>query len=165
MGEVAHQAREKVEEWAGDAKEAVQHAGEKAQKWAGDAKGAAEDAVGDFGREVSSLVRKHPLPALLIGFGVGLLVGRGSHGLSRLTTLFNLPQASPSRQFFLNSQPFLEITMLRWAIVFLVIALLSAALRLHRRGGTSMFAAKILFFVFLVMFVVSLIAGTRSRKT
>ena len=64
--------------WAGDAKEAVQHAGEKAQKWAGDAKDVAADAVGDFGREVSSLVRKHPLPSLLIGFGVGLLVGRAA---------------------------------------------------------------------------------------
>ena len=54
--------------------------------------------------------------------------------------------------------------MLRWAIVFLVIALLSALFGFTDVAGTSMFAAKILFFVFLVMFVVSLIAGSRTRK-
>ena len=47
--------------------------------------------------------------------------------------------------------------MLRWALIFLVVALIAAAL-----GFTGVYAAaagiaKILFFVFLVLFVVSLI--------
>jgi ElaB/YqjD/DUF883 family membrane-anchored ribosome-binding protein len=75
-GEVAGQARDKAQEWAGDARDAVSLAGEKAQRWAGDAYDATADTVGDFGREVTVLIRKHPIPALLIGFGVGLLLGR-----------------------------------------------------------------------------------------
>ena len=75
-GDVAGQAREKVQEWAGDARDAVSHAGEKARAWAGDAYEGAADRIGDFGNEVTSLIRKHPLPALLIGFGIGLLLGR-----------------------------------------------------------------------------------------
>jgi ElaB/YqjD/DUF883 family membrane-anchored ribosome-binding protein len=75
-GDMASTARDKVEDWAGDARDAVQHAGEKAQRWAGDAYDATADSVSDFGNEVTAMVRKHPLPALLIGFGVGLLLGR-----------------------------------------------------------------------------------------
>jgi hypothetical protein len=75
---VAGQAREKVQEWAGDARETATHAGEKAQKWAGEAYDATADTLGDFSREVSTLVRRHPIPALLIGFGVGLLLGRAA---------------------------------------------------------------------------------------
>lgn len=75
-GEMAGQARDKVEGWAGDARDTLGNVGEKAQRWAGDAYEATAESVSDFGNEVTSLVRKHPLPALLIGFGVGLLLGR-----------------------------------------------------------------------------------------
>lgn len=54
--------------------------------------------------------------------------------------------------------------MLRWAILFLVIALVSALFGFTDVAGTSMFAARILFFVFLVVFVVSLIMGRRSSR-
>jgi len=77
-GHIADQAREKVSEWASNAGDAARQAGNKVQDWAGDAYDASADQVSDFGREVTSLVRKHPLPALLIGFGVGLLVGRAA---------------------------------------------------------------------------------------
>jgi uncharacterized membrane protein YtjA (UPF0391 family) len=55
-----------------------------------------------------------------------------------------------------------RITMLSWAITFLVIALIAAALGFGGLAGTAAGFAKILFFVFLVMFVVSLIMG-RTR--
>ncbi|MDB5310865.1 MAG: hypothetical protein JWO38_5067 [Gemmataceae bacterium] len=55
--------------------------------------------------------------------------------------------------------------MLRWALLFLVIALLSALFGFTNVAGTSMEAAKILFFVFLVLFVVSLVAGSRSPRS
>jgi len=77
-GEMAGQAREKLREWAGDAKESAQHAGEKVQQWAGDAYDVTRDKVSDFSHEVTNLVRKHPLPAVLIGFGIGLLLGRAA---------------------------------------------------------------------------------------
>jgi uncharacterized protein YjbJ (UPF0337 family) len=71
-------ASDKVQEWAGEARDVAQHAGEKVQQWAGDAYEHAGDYAGDFGREVTSLVRKHPIPALLIGFGIGVLLGRSA---------------------------------------------------------------------------------------
>lgn len=54
--------------------------------------------------------------------------------------------------------------MLRWALLFLVVALVSALFGFTDVAGTSMVAAKILFFVFLVMFVVSLVMGTRDTR-
>ena len=52
--------------------------------------------------------------------------------------------------------------MLRWAIMFLVVALIAALFGFTDVAGTSMVAARILFFVFLVLFVVSLILGDRG---
>ena len=54
--------------------------------------------------------------------------------------------------------------MLRWALLFLVVALISALFGFTDVAGTSMVAAKILFFVFLVMFVISLILGSRATR-
>ena len=54
--------------------------------------------------------------------------------------------------------------MLRWALMFLVIALVAALFGFTNVAGTSMIAAKILFFVFLVMFVISLVMGTRTPR-
>jgi hypothetical protein len=34
--------------------------------------------VGDFGQELTTMIRRHPLPAVLVGFGVGLLLGRAA---------------------------------------------------------------------------------------
>jgi uncharacterized membrane protein YtjA (UPF0391 family) len=48
--------------------------------------------------------------------------------------------------------------MLRWALIFLVVALIAGALGFGGLAGASMGIAQILFFVFLVLFVVSLIA-------
>jgi uncharacterized membrane protein YtjA (UPF0391 family) len=55
--------------------------------------------------------------------------------------------------------------MLRWALMFLVIALVAALFGFTGVAGTSIFAARILFFVFLVLFVVSLVAGNRSPRS
>jgi uncharacterized membrane protein YtjA (UPF0391 family) len=52
--------------------------------------------------------------------------------------------------------------MLSWSVTFLVIALIAAALGFGGIAGTAVGIAKILFFVFLVLFVLSLIFG---RKT
>ena len=47
--------------------------------------------------------------------------------------------------------------MLGWALTFLVIALIAALLGFTTVAGTSIAIAKILFFVFLVLFAVSLV--------
>jgi uncharacterized membrane protein YtjA (UPF0391 family) len=52
--------------------------------------------------------------------------------------------------------------MLRWAIAFLVIALVAAVFGFTGIAGAATGIAQILFFIFLVLFVIALIAG-RSR--
>jgi uncharacterized membrane protein YtjA (UPF0391 family) len=54
--------------------------------------------------------------------------------------------------------------MLGWALVFLVVALVAALFGFTTVAGASIAAAKIVFFVFLVLFVVSLIAGSRTPR-
>lgn len=54
--------------------------------------------------------------------------------------------------------------MIRWALLFLVVALIAALFGFTEIAGPSMAAARILFFVFLVIFVVSLVMGSRSRR-
>lgn len=73
----AGEAKDAVRGFVGhDAPEAVAHAGEKAQQWAGEACDVTGQALSDVSKDVTALVRKHPLPALAIGFGLGLLLGR-----------------------------------------------------------------------------------------
>jgi uncharacterized membrane protein YtjA (UPF0391 family) len=54
--------------------------------------------------------------------------------------------------------------MLRWALLFLVVAIIAALFGFGGVAGTSLVAAKVLFFVFLIMFVVSLVMGTREPR-
>lgn len=51
--------------------------------------------------------------------------------------------------------------MLSWAITFLILAVIAGLLGFTTVAGVSVTAAKILFFVFLVLLVVSLVAGRR----
>jgi len=53
--------------------------------------------------------------------------------------------------------------MLNWSITFLVVALIAAFLGYGGIAGQSMEFAKILFFLFLILFVVSLIFGRKPR--
>jgi len=52
--------------------------------------------------------------------------------------------------------------MLRWAVIFFVIALVSAVFGFMGIADTSAWIAKVLFVVFLVMAVVSLLMGRRA---
>ena len=52
--------------------------------------------------------------------------------------------------------------MLSWALTFLVIALIAAALGFGVIAGTAAGIAKIVFFLFLVFFIISLIMGRRG---
>jgi uncharacterized membrane protein YtjA (UPF0391 family) len=54
--------------------------------------------------------------------------------------------------------------MLRLALLFLVVAIVAAMLGFTPVAGTAYVAAKIVFFVFLVLFLVSLIAGWGGRN-
>jgi uncharacterized membrane protein YtjA (UPF0391 family) len=48
--------------------------------------------------------------------------------------------------------------MLSWALTFLVVALIAAALGFGGIAGTSAGIAQILFFIFLALFVISMVA-------
>ena len=78
-GQYAGQVQDKAGEWADDAVHAAKKAGNRVGHWAEDTYDSVSNVhVGDFGNELTSLIRKHPVPALLIGFGVGLLIGRAA---------------------------------------------------------------------------------------
>ncbi len=55
--------------------------------------------------------------------------------------------------------------MLRYAAVFFIIALIAAVFGFGGIAAGAVEIAKILFFIFLVLFVVSLIAGLLRRGT
>ena len=55
--------------------------------------------------------------------------------------------------------------MLRWALIFLVVGLIAGLLGFTGIAGTSIAIAKTLFFIFMVIFLVLLVAGlTVGRK-
>ncbi len=51
--------------------------------------------------------------------------------------------------------------MFRWGIIFLVIALVAAALGFGVLSGTAAWAAKIVFIVGVILFIIGLISGKR----
>jgi uncharacterized membrane protein YtjA (UPF0391 family) len=55
-----------------------------------------------------------------------------------------------------------ETTMLYWSLVFLAIALVAGVLGFGALSATAAGIAKVLFAVFLVLFLVSLLAGRSS---
>lgn len=54
--------------------------------------------------------------------------------------------------------------MLRWTITFLIVALVAALFGFTTIAGVSISIAKVLFFVFLALFIISLIAGESLVK-
>lgn len=63
-----------------------------------------------------------------------------------------------------NLKPKELITMLSWAITFLVIALIAAVLGFGGLAGTAVGIAKLIFVVFLVLFVLSFVMGRRAPR-
>lgn len=55
--------------------------------------------------------------------------------------------------------------MLRWALVFLIIGLVAAALGFGGVAGAAVGIAKFLFFLFIAMFVIFLVLGLTVFKS
>jgi len=55
--------------------------------------------------------------------------------------------------------------MLYWALMFLVVALIAGALGFFGTAVAAAGIAKILFFVLIVLFLISLLTGMRPRGT
>jgi uncharacterized membrane protein YtjA (UPF0391 family) len=54
--------------------------------------------------------------------------------------------------------------MLYWSLIFLIIAIVAGMFGFGLIAGASYLIAKVLFFVFLVVFIVSLIMGLSGRR-
>ena len=54
--------------------------------------------------------------------------------------------------------------MLWWAVVFLIVAIVAAILGFGVISGTAALIAKILFVVFIILLIVSLLSGWRARS-
>jgi uncharacterized membrane protein YtjA (UPF0391 family) len=70
-----------------------------------------------------------------------------------------------------SGQPAVVITtssggrnMLRWALTFLIFALIAGVLGFTGIAGESMYIARILFVVFLIVFVISLLFGLATGR-
>jgi ElaB/YqjD/DUF883 family membrane-anchored ribosome-binding protein len=91
--ELVGKATDKAQQWASSVGDAAVYAKDKAQDWAcsvGDAAVYAKDMAqqtasatveraGDLGKDVTALIRRHPIPALLVGIGAGFLIGQMCH--------------------------------------------------------------------------------------
>lgn len=55
--------------------------------------------------------------------------------------------------------------MLHWALIFLVVALIAAAFGFGGIAADAAWIGRVLFFIFLVLFVVSLLTGGFTRTT
>ena len=76
------------------------------------------------------------------------------------------PLLTLPRQAAAVPQPKSEVTtMLGWAVTFLIIALIAALLGFGGIAGVAIEAAKIVFFVAIVLFAISLIAGLVRGRT
>jgi uncharacterized membrane protein YtjA (UPF0391 family) len=54
--------------------------------------------------------------------------------------------------------------MLRWALLFLVFGLIAAVLGFTSIAGTAIGIAKVLFFIFAVLFVITLLIGLMATN-
>lgn len=61
----------------------------------------------------------------------------------------------------LESIPYVENVMLRWTLIFLVIALVAGFFGFFGVAGMAASIAKVLFFLFLILLVLSLLGGTK----
>ncbi|NSL62646.1 DUF1328 domain-containing protein [Yersinia pestis] len=55
--------------------------------------------------------------------------------------------------------------MFRWGIIFLIIALIEAALGFGGLAGTAAWAAKVVFVVGIILFLISLFTGRKRLLT
>jgi ElaB/YqjD/DUF883 family membrane-anchored ribosome-binding protein len=76
VGEYAGEAKDTVQNMASGAVAGVAHAKDAVQEWATDAAENVGEAAKTAGHEMTELIRRHPYPALLVGFGVGFLLAR-----------------------------------------------------------------------------------------
>jgi uncharacterized membrane protein YtjA (UPF0391 family) len=56
------------------------------------------------------------------------------------------------------------MNLLHWAVIFLVVAIVAAALGFGGVAGTAMEGARIFVWIFLILFIASLVVGLLRRR-
>jgi predicted phage tail protein len=79
---IVGKVKDTAEEWASSVGGAAVQAKDKAQEVAG----AAAEKVGEMGQGVTDLLRRYPIPALLISVGVGFILAQLLRGMRSATT-------------------------------------------------------------------------------
>ncbi len=79
--------------------------------------------------------------------------------MPRISSTFSKRSPTPSQW----KKPCRETTMLRYAAIFFVIALVAAVFGFGGIAAGATEIAKILFFVFLIIFVITLVLGLFKR--
>jgi uncharacterized membrane protein YtjA (UPF0391 family) len=88
--------------------------------------------------------------------------------LSQTVFLSTIEKAGIENKFwygFLDSDSITNlklIIMLRWTVIFLVVAIIAAVFGFGGIAASAAGIAKVLFFIFIVLFLISLIAGRKS---
>ena len=72
----AGHAKERVEHMASGAAESMGHAKDAVVGWTSDAAHTTGHALGAANDEVTTLIRRYPIPALLVGVGIGFLLAQ-----------------------------------------------------------------------------------------
>jgi hypothetical protein len=75
VGDAAVHAKDTAQEWASSVGDAAVYAKDQAQQ----ATSATVEKLGDLEKDLTALIRRYPLPALLVGVGAGFLLGQVLH--------------------------------------------------------------------------------------
>jgi uncharacterized membrane protein YtjA (UPF0391 family) len=90
--------------------------------------------------------------------GAGTLVPRPDYSCSRCAMRLVAPSSKPK----VLSE---DLTMLSWVITFLIVALIAGILGFGGVAGASIEIAKIIFFIAVVLFLVSAVVGLARGRT
>jgi hypothetical protein len=77
-GNLASQARERVQDFASSAAGTASDATGAVGEWASAGANWTGETAKDVGHELTQMIRRYPMPALLIGFGLGFLLARAT---------------------------------------------------------------------------------------
>lgn len=75
-GEFAHQAKKKATEAASEAAEGIAYAKHRVQEWAEEGAECVGHAAQTIAQDAAELIRKYPVPALLLAVGIGFCLAR-----------------------------------------------------------------------------------------
>jgi len=70
--------KDKAQEWASDAAEFTVQAKDRVQEYAT----SAAHKAAELGENFTDVIRRHPIPALLVAFGVGFLIAQATRRMS-----------------------------------------------------------------------------------